>query len=312
MRIVSLLPAATEILCALGAGDCVVGVTHECDFPAEARSKPALIRPRVDPAAPPAEIDRQVRQLVARGESLYAVDANQLIDLAPDLIVTQDLCHVCAASPQDLASALASLPPQRRPRVLTFSPHTIADICEGMRQIGEAAGLASEGYTLAERLSEDAATFERAASDLAHRPSVLCLEWFDPPYVAGHWVPEMVRVAGGRDPFGREGRPSFQIEWRQILEAQPDRIVLMPCGYGLDGTIKTWNSTRLPHGWNDLRAVQAGHVYAVDANSYFPRPGPRLADGLRILASLLRPERAPSDLPGATGYRVLRASAAGK
>ncbi len=309
MRIVSLLPAATEILYALGAGNCVVGVTHECDYPPEAKSKPALIRPRVDPAAAPAEIDRQVREMVARGESLYAVDAEQLIGLAPDLIVTQDLCHVCAASPQDLASALARLPPQSSPRVLTFTPHGIADVCEGIRQIGEAAGRASEAQALANQLAQGVASVEHSAAGATHRPGVLCLEWFDPPYVAGHWVPEMVRLAGGTDLFGREGQPSFPLGWRQILDAQPEVIVLMPCGYGLEGTLETWRSIRLPPGWDDLPAVKSGRVFAVDANAYLSRPGPRLAEGLRLLANLLHPEIALPSPPGTAAFRSLKAGA---
>src|SRR5580692_5533140 len=174
MRIVSLLPAATEILYAIGAGDSVVGVTHECDFPADAASKPKLIRPRVDPAAPPAELDRQVRELVERGESIYAVDAELLTSLAPDIIVTQDLCHVCAASPEDLASALSRLPRERAPRVVTFTPHTLADVWSGIREIGDAIGCGSEAQALASSLSERVAAIESAMSAVAEKPRVLC------------------------------------------------------------------------------------------------------------------------------------------
>jgi iron complex transport system substrate-binding protein len=309
MRIVSLLPAATEILYVIGAGDFVVGVTHECDYPPEAKDKPALIRPRVDPSAPQAEIDRQVRELASRGESLYAVDAEQLIALAPDLIVTQDLCHVCAASPQDLAAALAQLPPHSAPRVLTFTPHTLADVCEGIRQIGAAAEHAVRASAVAQRLAQAAAVAVSFTS--GHRLGVLCLEWFDPPYVAGHWVPEMIRLAGGRDVLGREGQPSFQVAWQQILESRPDVVVLMPCGYGLERSLETWRSILPPQGWNDLPAVKAGRVYGVDANAYLSRPGPRLAEGLALLASLLHPERALSGLPAQTNAVRRVAAAAG-
>jgi iron complex transport system substrate-binding protein len=291
MRIVSLLPAATEILYAIGAGDCVVGVTHECDFPPEARGKPALIRPRVNPSAPQGDIDRQVRELTARGESLYAVDAEHLIALAPDLIVTQDLCHVCAASPEDLGAALARLPPHRGPRVLTLAPHSIADVCDGIRQIGAAADMLLEAQSLADGLAQCAADVERSAPDTGRRPGVLCLEWFAPPFVAGHWVPEMVRLAGGRDLFGSEGQPSFQVTWEQILDARPEVVVLMPCGYGVEGTLESWSATQLPPGWDDLPAVKSNHVHAVDANAYLSRPGPRLAEGLRLLQTLLHPQK---------------------
>jgi iron complex transport system substrate-binding protein len=297
MRIVSLLPGATEILYAIGAGDCVVGVTHECDFPPEAAYKPALIRPRVDATASQGDIDRQVREIVSRGESLYVVEAERLLSLHPNLIVTQDLCHVCAASPEDLAAVLARLPATAVPQVLTFSPHRLADVAQSIRQIGLAAGRANEAQALAKRFEQSVHAVARAVGASAQRPRVLCLEWFDPPYVAGHWLPEMVRLAGGRNVLGREGLPSFAVEWRQILDAQPDVIVLMPCGYGLEQNLEAWRSTPLPAGWTGLPAVRSGNVFAVDANAYLSRPGPRLADGLLLLAKLIHPRSASIDLP---------------
>ncbi len=292
MRIVSLLPASTEILYAIGAGDSVVGVTHECDFPADAARKPKLIRPRVDPLAPPAELDRQVRELVERGESIYAVDAELLNNLAPDLIVTQDLCHVCAASPEDLASALSRLPRERTPDVLTFTPRNLADVWAGIREIGEAVGCVSQAQALVSELEQSVAAIESAMAGVAKRPRVLCMEWFDPPYCGGHWVPEMVRIAGGIDLFGHEGEPSFPITWEQILESEPEVVVLMSCGYDLTRNAEVWKSARQPAGWNTVPAVQAGRVYAVDANAYFSRCGPRLAEGVALLAKLFHPERA--------------------
>jgi iron complex transport system substrate-binding protein len=290
VRIVSLLPASTEILYAIGAGDSVVGVTHECDFPADAATKPKLIRPRVDPSAPPAELDRQVRELVERGESIYAVDAELLASLVPDLIVTQDLCHVCAASPEDLASALSRLPRERAPRVLTFTPRTLADVWSGIREIGEAVDCVSKAQALASELEQSVSAIESAMAGVATRPRVLCMEWFDPPYCGGHWVPEMVRLAGGTDLFGRASEPSFPIAWEQILESRPEVIVLMSCGYDLTRNVEVWKSARQPAGWNALPAVQNGRVYAVDANAYFSRSGPRLAEGVALLAGLLHPE----------------------
>ena len=296
MRIASLLPAATEILYAIGAGDSVVGVTHECDFPPEAAGKPKLIRPRVDPSAPPAELDRQVRELLERGESIYAVDAELLTRLAPDLIVTQDLCHVCAASPEDLASALSRLPQNRAPRVLTFTPRTLREVWAGIREIGEAVGRAAEAQALASSLTDRVAAVERAIAGASSRPRLLCLEWFDPPYCGGHWVPEMVRIAGGIDPFGKEGEPSYAMSWERILDSRPEVIVLMSCGYNAERNLEVWKSTRQPAGWNDLPAVRAGRIHAVDANAYFSRCGPRLADGVELLAQLLHPE-----IAGASG-----------
>src|ERR1700683_4928628 len=187
MRICSLLPSATEILYALGLGDSVVGVTHECDFPAEASKKPALIRPRVDPHAAAGEINRQVSELVARGESIYAVDAELLRSLQPDLIITQDLCHVCAAGPGDLADALSRF--EKIPRVLSLSPHTLADVWDDIRKIGAAAGRIAKGDRLAADLKARIAAVEQRTSTQSPIPGVLCLEWLDPPYVAGHWTP---------------------------------------------------------------------------------------------------------------------------
>jgi len=295
MRIVSLLPAATEILYAVGAGDSVVGVTHECDFPAEAAKKPALIRPRVDPSALPAEIDRQVRELVGRCENIYALDSELLLRMQPELVVTQDLCDVCAISADDLGAALSRFPAARRPSVVSFSPHTLADVWKGIHQIAEAAGRESEGRALAEWLALEVATVRQAVAESSPRPKVLCLEWFDPPYAAGHWVPEMVGLAGGIDVLGREGRPSFRIRWEEAISAQPEIVVLMSCGYNLERNINVWRSTRLPPRWDEIPAVRNDRVYAVDANANFSRPGPRLSEGVALLASLLHPTRVGVD-----------------
>jgi iron complex transport system substrate-binding protein len=306
MRIVSLLPAATEILYAVGAGDSVVGVTHECDFPAEAAKKPALIRPRVDASALPAEVDRQVRELVGRRENIYALDAELLLRLDPDLIVTQDLCHVCALSPDDLAATLARFPAGRQPRVISFTPRNLTEIWEGIRQIAEAADHESEGRALSEWLALEVSTVRHAVAESASRPRVLCLEWFDPPYVAGHWVPEMVRFAGGVDILGHEGAPSFCIPWQDAISARPDVVVLMSCGYDLERNINVWRSTNLPPRWSEVPAVKNDRVYAMDANAYFSRPGPRLSEGVALLATLLHPTRVGMDLVRQGGASVRR------
>lgn len=296
MRIVSLLPAATEILFAAGAGDSVVGVTHECDFPAEAAKRPALIRPRVDASALPAEIERQVRELVGRRENIYALDAELLLKLQPDLIVTQDLCDVCAVSANDLSAAVSRFPAGKRPRVHSFTPRTLDEVWKGVREIAEAAGHAAEGQALAEWLALEVAAVRQAVAESLPRPKVLCLEWFDPPYCAGHWIPEMVRIAGGLDVLGREGVPSVPIRWEEIISARPEMVILMSCGYNAGRNVSVWRSIKPPPGWDEIPAVRNDRVFAVDANAYFSRPGPRLSEGVALLAALLHPTRLGSNL----------------
>lgn len=295
MRIASLLPSATEILYALGLGDSVVGITHECDFPPQAAEKPALIRPRVDPAAAPAELDRQVRELMSRGESIYAVDDALLRSLAPDLIITQDLCHVCAASPDDLGTALARI--ESPPDVLSLHPQTLAGVWDDIREIGRATGRLAEADRLATELAQRVAKMEALVARVPSRPRVACLEWLDPFYVGGHWVPEMVACAGGMDLFGRAGSPSFRIRPQQVIDAQPEIMVVMPCGYGVPRSREQYQRTDFPSGWSDLPAVRNRRVFAVDANSYFSRSGPRLADGVAILTHLFHPECALPEVP---------------
>jgi iron complex transport system substrate-binding protein len=288
MRIVSLLPSATEILYGLGLGDSVVGVTHECDYPTEAAKKPPLIRPRVNPHAPPAEIDRQVRELVERGESIYAVDAELLASLAPDLIVTQDLCHVCAASPDDLATALARLPKQ--PRILTLTPHSLDDVWQDVLRAGQATGTVRAAETLVGELKAKVRGVESAVKTVGRPPRVLCLEWLDPYYVGGHWVPEMVAKAGGEDVLGRAGEPSFRVSAEDIAESRAEMILVMQCGYDAVRNAAQFRQTQLPQSWKALPALREDRIYAVDANSYFSRPGPRLADGLQLLAHIFHPD----------------------
>jgi iron complex transport system substrate-binding protein len=330
MRIVSLLPSATEILYALGIGDQVVGVTHECDFPPEAAGKPALIKPRVDPTAAPAEIDRQVSELVARGESIYAVDADLLASLAPDLIVTQDLCHVCAASPDDLATALSRF--SRPPRVLTLTPHSLDDVWQDIIRAGEATNTSQRAEALAAELKAsvqavasitaptDVQAFSAAraaasstaktpagafaAPQSAVRPRVACLEWLDPLYVGGHWVPEMVAIAGGEDVLGRAGHPSFKVSADDVAQSNADVIVVMLCGYNAKRNAQEFNAVKIPPGWQNLPAIRDRRIFAVDANSHFSRPGPRLADGVELLAHLFNPQKPQPHLPAATYVKL--------
>jgi iron complex transport system substrate-binding protein len=313
MKICSLLPSATEILFALGLGDQVVGVSHECDFPPEARTKPVLIVSRISHTESPAAIDRQVREFLERGESLYSVDLDALKAIEPDLIVTQDLCHVCAATPDDLGAALAQLsrqPGARQPQVVTLNPHSLADVCADILAVGEATGHSAQASAVIEGFERDVAQVERAVAGLP-RPRVVCLEWLDPPYVAGHWVPEMVERAGGIDALGHAGKPSFRVEWETILAAEPDVIVIMPCGYSLQQVATEFRDSALPEGWHDTPAVRNGRVFLVEASGYFSRPGPRLAAGMAILADAIHAGQRASLTPSGMGLVLARVATAG-
>jgi iron complex transport system substrate-binding protein len=288
VQICSLLPSATEILYALGLGDSVVGVTHECDFPPEAAKKPALIHPRLSLDVSPGEMDRQVSEAIAHGESIYSVDSDLLARLAPDLIVTQDLCHVCTVSPDDLGGALARL--RKRPQVLSLTPHTLADVWNDIRRVGEATHRRRDAQALTLALEQRVAGIEMQALRATKKPRVLCLEWLDPFYVGGHWVPEMVAKAGGEDVLGVAGKPSYKVTAEQIAESRAEIIVVMPCGYGAERAAAEWRSFNPPDSWRDLRAMRENRIFAVDANAYFSRPGPRLADGVAIWARIFHPD----------------------
>lgn len=305
MRICSLVPSATETLFAIGASECVAGVTFECDFPAEARQKRVVVRTRLAPTHNPAEIDRQVREFVSRGESLYEIDAEALRDIQPDLIITQDLCHVCAASPGDLASALAKLPVA--PAVLSLDPKSLADVWNDIRKIGDAVGHSRQAAVLVGELRNRVEKVRQAAARTNTRPRVVCLEWLDPPYVAGHWVPEMVAIAGGTDVLGDAAKPGVRTTWEAVLASRPEVIVVMPCGYDLRCTLEEFSRTELPDEWETLPAVHNERVYAVDGSAYFSRPGPRLAGGVEILAGIIHPELALCTPPPSSVAKAARA-----
>jgi iron complex transport system substrate-binding protein len=287
MRIVSLLPSATEILFALGLDREVVGVSHECDFPPQARTKPVVIHSRLPNGAAPAEIDRLVREYVSRGESLYAVDAQKLEELHPDLIITQDLCHVCAASPDDLATALARF--DRRPEVLCLNPQDLGDVWRDILLVGEATCRGTQAEKLVDEIGQRQGALERQLDSPARRPRVVFLEWLEPIYVGGHWVPEMIACASGEDVLGTVGRPSFRVPLQEVVEAEPEILLIAPCGYSAQQARTEYESIELPSQWNAIPAVRNDEVYALDANSYFSRPGPRLVIGMEIFAKVIQP-----------------------
>ena len=287
MRIVSLLPSATEILFALGLDREIVGVSHECDFPARARAKPVVIHSRLPHDAPPTEIDRLVREYVSRGESLYAVDADLLEELHPDLILTQDLCHVCAASPDDLASVLASF--ERRAEVLCLNPQDLGDVWRDVLLVGEATGRGPQAEAWIEEIGRCLGNLEMQLDSSAPRPRVAFLEWLQPFYVGGHWVPEMIHQASGEDVLGRKRTPSFRVPLQSMVEAEPEILLIAPCGYSAEQAREEYGSLDLPDQWSAMPAVRNNRVYALKASSYFSRPGPRLVTGIEILAKVFQP-----------------------
>lgn len=303
-RICSLLPSATEIVFALGLGDRLVGVTHECDHPPEARRLPVVTRSLVDTAGQASrEIHAHVVRALHAGSSLYALDQALLARLDPDLILTQELCSVCAVAYHQVREAVRVLPGPRE--VLSLEPTTLDEVLATIETVAGRAGVPERGAALVAALRARLEAVRARAADLPP-PRVATLEWLDPPFAAGHWVPEMVGLAGGVDVLGHPGRPSREVGWDAVREADPDVLVLMPCGFDLGRTLVELARAPRP-GWAELRAVGAGRVYGVDGSAYFNRPGPRLVDGVEILAEILHPARFPRRTPAAA-WRAVEAA----
>jgi len=284
VRIASLVPSATEMLFALGLGDQVVAVTHECDYPPEAASKPHLTRTVIPEGLSAAEIDAEVRRVTGEGRHLYELDEPALSELDVELIVTQAVCEVCAVSFEDVETVAARL--QTRPEVISLDPARLSDVLIDLTRLGRATGIEDRAEELLTSLERRLQAL-RDAVEGADRPRVLALEWLDPPFVGGHWVPEMIVLAGGSDALGRTGERSRTAEWDELAAAKPEVVVAMPCG---------WDAARaraeaLAHG-ERIAALSAERVYAVDAAASFSRPGPRLVEGTELLAHLLHPGRA--------------------
>jgi iron complex transport system substrate-binding protein len=284
MRIISLVPNGTEILFALGAGDSVVGVSHECDYPEAARTRPILTGSALAAGMSAAEVDAAVAAQVASGASLYTLDEARIAALAPDVIVTQQLCPVCAVSTAQVDGAVRPLP--RCPEVLSLDPRTLADVLADIRRVGALTGRETAAEALLAELDHRLAAV-RAAVAGRPRPRVLALEWLDPPFAGGHWVPEMIALAGGTDAVAAPGDPSARLTWEQVAAADPDVIVAMPCGFDEAGAAGQLATIAGRPEWRALRAVREDQVHPVDANGCFSRPGPRLVDGIERLASLL-------------------------
>jgi iron complex transport system substrate-binding protein len=291
MRIVSLVPSATEMLFALGVGDDVTAVTHECDYPPEARDRAQITRDVIGPGLDAGEIDRAVRELTEQGRSIYELDFTALQRIQPDLIVTQALCAVCAVSyddVQEIASRLAS-----EPQVISLDPRTLGEVLGDVRTLAEATDAKDAGVDLV----QDAASRidrVRLAVRAAEPVSVAALEWLDPVYTAGHWTPQLIEYAGGLDALGLTGEPSERRSWEEVAAARPDVVVVMPCGYDAERAAEEAYDYA-----DELEALGVRRVVAVDASAYFSRPGPRLIDGLELMAHILHPDRLPEPPEGA-------------
>jgi iron complex transport system substrate-binding protein len=292
MRIASLVPSATEMLFALELGDSVVGVTHECEDPPRARELPYLTATVLPEGLDAGGIDAAVKEIVGEGRALYSLDEERLAGLAPDLIVTQAVCEVCAVSYEDVVQVAARLP--GRPQVLQQDPSTLGEVLGDVVRLAEAAAVPDRGNRLRAELEGRLAAV-RAAVAGGPRPRILALEWLDPPFVGGHWIPEMIELAGGVDPVGTAGAKSRQVEWEELAGLSPDLVVAMPCGWYMEDS----RAQALEH-WERLERLGARRVFAVDAASTYSRPGPRLVDGVELLAHLFHPDRA--DPPGGIAF----------
>lgn len=293
MRIVSLLPSATEIVAALGLGDELVGVTHECDWPPEVSGLPVMTRSVHDLAkARSGEIHRLVSEAVHGGSALYELDEAALEDAAPDLILTQELCAVCAVSYREVNEVARAI--DADVTVVSLEPTSIEGILNTISTVGAMADAEDAAVELVESLRTRLGVVETRVQERRNEghdaPRIVGVEWLDPPFAVGHWVPEQIRRAGGWDLLGQDGEKSRQTDWAEIVDVDPEMIILMPCGYHLRETVEEWERTPRPIGWRSIEAVRRGNVFAVDGSSYFSRPGPRVIDGIEMLAEIFDPD----------------------
>ena len=288
MRIVSLLPAATEIICALGYESHLVGRSHECDTPLSVRELPICTEPKIRLDGDGAVIHKRLQHYIQEGLSIYRVDADRLKTLAPDLIVTQTQCAACAATEQDV-DASVYLWIENHPAVLSLEPHDLASVWREVRRVAAAMGEPHRGEALVTRLTARMDAIARKAAAVPIRPTVACIEWLAPLMAAGNWMPELIKLAGGVNLFGITGQHSPWLHWTQLLEQDPDVICLMPCGYEIDRTRKELDALTDRPEWKRLRAVRDRRVYLADGNAYFNRPGPRLVESVELLAEMFHP-----------------------
>jgi iron complex transport system substrate-binding protein len=296
MRIVSLVPSATELLFALGLGDEVTAVTHECDYPPQARELPKATRDVIGPGLSSAQIDRAVRELTEQGQSIYELDEALLERLQPDLIVTQELCTVCAVAYEDVAKVAERI--DSHPQVISLDPTTLGEVLGDVRTLAQAADAKDAGVDLVQDAASRIDRVRLAARDAAP-VSVAALEWLDPVFTAGHWTPQLIEYAGGIDVLGLAGEHSEQRTWEEVAAARPDVVVVMPCGFDAERAAEEAYEYA-----DELDEIGARRVVAVDAAAYFSRPGPRLVDGLELMAHILHPDLVPALPEGAEAVEI--------
>jgi len=288
MRVVTLIASATEIVCALGCRDQLVGRSHECDFPPDVRDLPALTEPKFPVDGASYDIDQRVKAIIQEGTAVYRVFADRLAELDPDVIVTQDQCEVCAASLSDVEQALCDWT-GRPMRIVSLQPDSLADIWGDIRKVAGALGIDGQGEALVSDLRKRMAAVQAQATAQVERPRVACIEWVDPLMAAGNWVPELVEMAGGENLFGEAGKHAPWMTWDELAQADPDVILVLPCGYDIARTRQDMPILEAKPGWRNLRAVREGRVVIADGNQYFNRPGPRVAESLEIMAEICHP-----------------------
>jgi iron complex transport system substrate-binding protein len=302
LRIYSFIPSATEVVCALGLGDQLSGVTHECDYPPEARGKPLATRPLADMSGlAQREIDDRVVESMAHGHGLYSIDRALLARAPPDVVITQELCDVCSVSLRDVIGAVSDLPGTCK--VVSLKPRGLEGVIEDIVTVGEACGAGQEARELAGSLRERVRSVRQTASGLRRR-RVFCVEWYDPVFASGHWVPEMVMAAGGEDALGAAGGESRKIPWERVVDFDPEVLVLMPCGFDAVRALDDIHLLAKNQGWGSLAAVRTGDVFATNGSAYYSRPGPRLVDGLELMAKMVHPEAFGREMPPERASRV--------
>ncbi len=303
MRICTFLPSATEIVYLLGLGDSLHGVSHECDFPSDAVAKPKVVRSRFDPdTLSSSEIDKLVTEMMMRGENIYEVDEDTLTEAQPDLVITQQLCEVCAVSFEDVQQAVQRL--ESPPDVLSLDPHGIDDVLDDILQLGAHTGRNSSAHHAVFNLRARIDVVRRGIAQSEDTPTVACIEWLDPVIAAGHWIPEMVEIAGGRDILVSPGSPSPRLEMKKLLDADPDVLVLMPCGMNVAQARAEFEALTNLDDWRGMSAFRNDRVYAVDSGALFSRSGPRLVDGLEIMARIIHPDLFSDPAPEEFGVRL--------